>query len=142
MDVQFLEDQEKQVMDEFLEKGYIVFPLENESVLHDLKRKIFAFAMKSLNLNPQPAFDGFFDYTDKYLSVNNLNKIRVDIINQINSDQSFRPAVYSLAKKHIWWVVGSELAMQRSLNLSIQLSKDGSSLLPIHSDVWSGNSPY
>jgi sporadic carbohydrate cluster 2OG-Fe(II) oxygenase len=32
--------------------------------------------------------------------------------------------------------------MQRALNLSIQLPGDDSSLLPLHSDVWSGNAPY
>ena len=32
--------------------------------------------------------------------------------------------------------------MQRKINLSIQFPKDDSSLLPIHSDVWSGCSPY
>ena len=32
--------------------------------------------------------------------------------------------------------------MQKSLNLSIQFPKDDSSLLPIHSDVWSGDSPF
>ena len=32
--------------------------------------------------------------------------------------------------------------MQRALNLSIQLPDDTSSLLPLHADIWSGNSPY
>ena len=32
--------------------------------------------------------------------------------------------------------------MQRNINLSIQFPNDASSLLPIHSDVWSGDSPY
>ena len=32
--------------------------------------------------------------------------------------------------------------MQKNINLSIQLPNDKSSLLPIHSDVWSGDSPY
>ena len=39
-------------------------------------------------------------------------------------------------------ICGNELAMQRKINLSIQLPKDNSSLLPIHSDVWSGCSPF
>ena len=34
------------------------------------------------------------------------------------------------------------MAMQRGLNLSIQLPGDESSLLPAHSDIWSGNSPF
>ena len=32
--------------------------------------------------------------------------------------------------------------MQNSINLSIQFPGDDSSLLPVHSDVWSGDSPY
>ena len=32
--------------------------------------------------------------------------------------------------------------MQLRINLSIQMPNDTSSLLPIHSDVWSGDSPF
>ena len=39
-------------------------------------------------------------------------------------------------------IVGNELAMQLRVNLSIQLPGDDSSLLPLHSDVWSGDSQF
>ena len=39
-------------------------------------------------------------------------------------------------------LTSNELMMQKNINLSIQLPNDESSLLPIHSDVWSGDSPY
>ena len=39
-------------------------------------------------------------------------------------------------------LVGNELAMQLRINLSIQLPQDNSFLLPVHADVWSGDSPY
>ena len=39
-------------------------------------------------------------------------------------------------------IVGNELAMQNNINLSIQIPNDESSLLPIHSDTWSGDSPF
>ena len=39
-------------------------------------------------------------------------------------------------------ICGNELAMQRKVNLSMQVPKDDSSLLPVHSDVWSGCSPF
>ena len=32
--------------------------------------------------------------------------------------------------------------MQKNISLSIQMPKDKSSVLPIHSDVWSGVSPF
>ena len=49
---------------------------------------------------------------------------------------------YKVAKKYLDILVGNELAMQLRINLSIQLPNDKSSLLPLHSDVWSGDSPY
>ena len=32
--------------------------------------------------------------------------------------------------------------MQNNINLSIQFPKDESSLLPMHADTWSGDSPF
>ena len=32
--------------------------------------------------------------------------------------------------------------MQQKINLSIQFPKDASSLLEVHADTWSGNSPF
>ena len=45
-------------------------------------------------------------------------------------------------QKFLDMIVGNELVMQKSINLSIQLPNDDSSLLPIHADVWSGDSPF
>ena len=39
-------------------------------------------------------------------------------------------------------IVGNELAMQNKINLSIQFPNDASSLLPLHSDTWDGDSPF
>ena len=38
--------------------------------------------------------------------------------------------------------MGNELVIQKRINLSIQLPKDSSSLLPLHADTWSGVSPF
>ena len=47
-----------------------------------------------------------------------------------------------MARKQLYTIVGNELVMQNKVNLSIQLPNDDSSLLPIHSDTWSGDSPF
>ena len=64
------------------------------------------------------------------------------IYSSLNSKKDFLKNYFCLAEKHLEIICGNELAMQRKINLSIQLPKDNSSLLPIHSDVWSGCSPY
>ena len=47
-----------------------------------------------------------------------------------------------MGREYIDLFCGNELAVQKKINLSIQLPDDNSSLLPIHTDVWSGNSPF
>jgi sporadic carbohydrate cluster 2OG-Fe(II) oxygenase len=39
-------------------------------------------------------------------------------------------------------LVGNELAMQNKVNMSIQQPNDESSVLPMHSDIWTGDSPF
>ena len=38
--------------------------------------------------------------------------------------------------------MGNELAMQKKINLSIQMPKDKDSLLDLHSDIYAGESPF
>ena len=54
----------------------------------------------------------------------------------------FKKYYYELAEEYLNEICGNEIAMQRKVNLSIQMPNDDSSLLPIHSDVWSISSPF
>jgi sporadic carbohydrate cluster 2OG-Fe(II) oxygenase len=60
----------------------------------------------------------------------------------MNSYSELRNLYYLMCKNILNAVVGNELAMQSRINLSIQLPEDDSSLLQVHSDTWSGDSPY
>ena len=62
--------------------------------------------------------------------------------NSINQQDWFIENYFQIGKDYLEVICGNELAMQRKVNLSIQLPNDDSSLLPIHSDVWSGCSAY
>ena len=68
--------------------------------------------------------------------------MRIHIINCINGESWIRETYFKLAKKYIFSIVGNEVAMQVRLNLSIQMPGDSGSLLPVHSDTWSGDSPF
>ena len=65
-----------------------------------------------------------------------------DLINQMNDHETFRKYYYNISKEFLDIIVGNELAMQKRVNLSIQLPEDDSSLLPVHADTWSGDSPF
>jgi sporadic carbohydrate cluster 2OG-Fe(II) oxygenase len=64
------------------------------------------------------------------------------IINDINKNKEIRKLYYDVSREYLDILLGNELSMQLRVNLSVQLPKDNSSLLPLHSDVWSGDSPF
>jgi sporadic carbohydrate cluster 2OG-Fe(II) oxygenase len=136
----FLEKEEINLNKEFMKKGYIVRPVSNLVEL-DKIQKLFVkeigkkFKSEKNNLLSLNNFH-------KKINVNDLNNFRVHMINHINSDLDFRKKYFLLAKKYLYTIAGNELVMQNKVNLSIQLPNDDSSLLPIHSDTWSGDSPF
>jgi sporadic carbohydrate cluster 2OG-Fe(II) oxygenase len=140
----FLSGEEAGFIENFLERGYAIIPLAERERLDAVKERMYARAMNLLRLDGarRPTFDAFFNDTQRYVSVEKLNSFRLGMIEFLNADPFLRPALFHMARRYIEWTVGNEIAMQRTINLSIQLPRDASSLLPLHSDVWSGNSPY
>lgn len=141
---QFFAADEKAFIDQFLKKGYAIVPLQERERLDAVRVRMHERAMKLLGLGgaKRPSLEVFFDHTERFVPVSKLNDFRLGMIEGLNADGLLRPALFKMARKHIDWAIGSEIAMQRTVNLSIQLPRDKSSLLPLHSDVWSGNSPY
>ena len=133
---------EADVIDRFLKKGYIIFPVEDLDSLAKIRHSLFENSMKLLELNSPPPENEFFDNTQSFIPPERLNEIRLGLIDCLNRDSNNAALFHSLAKNHLSWIVGNEMAIQRSYNLGIQSPNDGSSILPVHSDIWSGNSPY
>ena len=71
-----------------------------------------------------------------------MNNFRLELIHFLNGDLEFKYNYFNLARNDLYSLAGNELMMQKNINLSIQFPGDKTSLLPIHSDVWSGDSAY
>jgi len=78
----------------------------------------------------------------KKLNINELNEFRVEVIRILNNNKLSRYHYFNIAREALYTLAGNELMMQKNINLSIQFPNDDTSLLPIHSDVWSGDSPF
>lgn len=127
----------------FMENGYIVKDIEDHSNINKLSKKIFDYSKELLGSDFDLNNDlEFFNNIHKNLEINNLNNFRVGLINKINSNNEIKEKLYYASKPYLNELVGNELVIQRRLNLSIQFPKDDSSLLPIHADTWSGDSPF
>lgn len=138
----FLTVEESSLMQGFLEKGIVRVPAENRESLDKIRDFLADTAAVWLQLPIQNDKGKFLDNIHNYVAVDKLNDFRVALLNSMKQQSWLRPAYFSIARRAIEIIVGNELVMQRSINLSIQLPNDDSSTLPVHSDVWSGDSPY
>tara|TARA_Y100000816_G_scaffold84606_1_gene58124 strand:+ start:824 stop:1606 length:783 start_codon:yes stop_codon:yes gene_type:complete len=135
--MEFLSKEEIIYSKKFSQNGYIISKIEQRRSLNYIKDLIVKYSnlilnKKNINLNK----------IHNYVSSKQLNEFRLNIINKINKDKKIRYHYFNTARKSLYTLAGNELMMQKNINLSIQFPNDDSSLLPIHSDVWSGDSPY
>jgi len=138
----FLTDKEEEISNEYLKNGYVIKPVDNIEALNEIKNEFITTISKiiggKISLNP----DDMLNNTHNYVSPSELNPFRMKIIQSINSRKDFRELYFKTARSYLELLVGNELVMQNRINLSIQLPGDDSSLLTVHADTWTGDSPY
>ena len=136
----YLTEIEKNISKEFIDNGYIIKKITDEKSLEKIRHKVFQLSLISNNKNKNE--NHWLNNIHELLSKNELNNYRLNIINNINSDEIFKKLYYEISKTYLEILVGNELTMQKRINLSIQLPNDNSSLLPVHADTWAGDSAY
>ena len=140
----FYNSQEMDLIPRFLGDKYLIAPVEEMDALYEIRQKI-AYTTAHIihySLTDDSQIDYFLNHIHEFISIKELNDIRLKVIMEINRDPYFRVAYFKTARNILTILAGNELAMQRRINLSIQLPNDDSSLLPTHADVWAGDSPY
>ena len=130
----FLSKKEKNLAKEFVNQGFIIRDVADKDALYKIQKLV----IKMLSLKGNNSLDS----AHEIININELNDFRLDVIKKINSQPWLREAYYKIAKPYLDVLVGNELAMQSRVNLSIRLPGDNSSLLPLHADTWSGDSPF
>ena len=129
----------------FCKNGYLIKKTNNQNSLNYLQNKIFLLLCKSekkllklKNKNITTIFQNLHKYIDK----KKLNEIRVSAIEGLNKDNKFSKSYYDTGQEMLDGLVGNEIAMQKKINLSIQAPNDQKSMLPMHSDIYAGESPF
>tara|TARA_A100000164_G_scaffold374156_1_gene406653 strand:- start:831 stop:1613 length:783 start_codon:yes stop_codon:yes gene_type:complete len=133
----FLETGENKLIKSFLKQGYLIKKTESKQSLNYIHNFIKEASCKILNTKQID-----LNNVHKFVEKDNLNEFRLSIIKAMSRDRNIRFHYFNLAKKNLYILAGNELMMQKNINLSIQFPNDETSLLPIHSDVWSGDSAY
>jgi sporadic carbohydrate cluster 2OG-Fe(II) oxygenase len=130
------------LIDEFMTNGYIIRDVEDRPALDMMRRELVKIACKLAD-QKLPDDDGaFLDNVHKVIPVDKLNNFRLGVYREMNAHAWFRPTYFKLTRRMIEGLVGNELAMQNRINFSIQMPNEQTSLLDIHADVFSGETPY
>jgi sporadic carbohydrate cluster 2OG-Fe(II) oxygenase len=140
--VDFSRPEDQELSRQFLHDGFIIAPSEDRASLDRMQERIVELACGFLKTGLPGDRLRFLNDIADLVPVDRLNEFRLHVIDGINKTDWFRRAYFETARNLVERIVGNELCMQRRINLSIQLPDDESSLLPVHSDVWSGDSPF
>lgn len=138
----FLSAEEIALSKQFIEQGYCIIPVEDMAGLDKIRAEIIAQCVTALKCAPPDDAGAFLNSIAERVGVAELNDFRLGVFEGVNRQPWLRPTYFGLARAALQCLIGNELAMQRRVNLSIQLPGDDSSLLPIHCDVWDGDSPF
>jgi len=138
----FTTNEEDALSNAFLSQGYVIQDVDNMDALLALRRAVVEIACEHLGLDMPDDEADFLNQIHEKVTVAKLNDFRLAIYNGMNAHDWFRPTYYGLGKSIVKTVVGNELAMQNRVNLSIQMPDDDSSLISIHSDAFSGETPF
>ncbi len=138
----FLSLEDQAVTEEYLDQGYVIRPVKDRQALDWIRSLLVAQSHKCLHISPDDGSDVWLNQIHERVPVSDLNAFRLEIISSINAEVDLRLRYFELAKPWLEPLAGNELAMQLRINLSIQMPRDDSSLLPVHADTWSGDSPY
>jgi len=133
---------QKNIEKRYLKMGYIIERVEKKIALEYITNFLKKNLLKILKKKKKNINSFSFNNLHNFITIQDLNEVRLTLFKEMNSEKKFRDNFFKLAKNTLYSTVGNELAMQNNINLSIQMPNDDSSLLPLHSDTWDGDSPF
>jgi len=138
----FLTEPEQRLSDEYLRQGYVICPVADPEALDWMRSQFVRLIGETLGTATDGKPEDLLNRIHQRVAVEELNAFRLKIIRGFNGIEGFRERYFRVARPYLETLVGNELAMQLQVNLSIQFPGDDSSLLPVHADTWSGDSPF
>jgi sporadic carbohydrate cluster 2OG-Fe(II) oxygenase len=89
-----------------------------------------------------PDFNSSLDELHQYIPAKDVNAIRLSVFKELNQEEKRYDLLWDIAGSDICTILGPDVLAQSKINFSVQMPGDESSTLGIHSDCWSGDSPY
>jgi len=138
----FLTASEQRLGGRLLHDGFVIEPCETVSNLESLRNTLLDEVNQRLKLHGCTSQVDELKNSHLCVPANIINDIRLHLFAFLNTLPNVRRHYFDFASTLLQALVGNELSMQNKVNLSIQQPSDQSSVLELHSDVWSGDSPF
>jgi sporadic carbohydrate cluster 2OG-Fe(II) oxygenase len=122
---------------DFQSKNYLIFENENDAAFTEFH----AVILKAVQDASGKAIENLGSL-HKHVKREDINPIRIKAFQTLNNVSDWKMKYYSLAQTPLKELFGPDISIQMKLNLSIQMPGDASSILELHSDTLSGQSPF
>jgi sporadic carbohydrate cluster 2OG-Fe(II) oxygenase len=137
-----LEKKNNSFATEFLKKGYVICKVQDVKRLEKIAKLVSDRLLKTNKSKDISEIIKRFNFLHREIEKKELNKIRMKTIFSLSNNLKVKKDFFSLIDSYIYDLVGNELAMQKNMNLVVQMPKDTSSTIDLHADTWGGNSPF
>lgn len=117
--------------------GYAVFPL-NDMSAYEAMRASFLDLCGKFAASPVASIDEIH----RAMAPTRLNDLRLEAIQRLNAQSEFRDSLLAQASPHLESCFGPDIAAQKTIGLVISMPGDATSQIPLHSDTWTGHSPF
>ena len=108
-----------------------IFKSSKNNFINELKNKV----LKTLKVER-------LEEIHKEINPKELNELRIEAFRSINLIDNWKKKLLELISPEIYEILGLDLAIQKKLNISIQMPGDENSVLEKHTDFRTGDSPF
>ncbi len=114
-----------------------LFKIKKIKELNNIKKIVLEICKKVSKKN----IEEDFSQIHKKISIKDLNKFRVGVFEELNK-LNLHKKLYEISKEEINFLCSNDIAVQKRINISFHLPGDKSSIIDLHSDTLSGQSPF
>lgn len=128
---------------EFAKEGRCHVPVCDLAALTETRRRLVSYLKHRLDQNHVDLDDEvYLNRFHEFVRTEQLNDLRVQLHRELGAADDFKQLVHRCVAEYLPPLVGNEIVMQRQANFVISLPKDSTTLLYLHTDAWTGCSPY
>jgi sporadic carbohydrate cluster 2OG-Fe(II) oxygenase len=124
-------------LNQFKKNGYIYFQSNLENEVQILQNLLLDHASNFLKTKIKN-----LDKIHQIVNLSQVNDFRIEMIKFLNKQTEFRNNIQEKLYPIMSSLLGPDLVIQKNTNLVLAFPNDEASQIPLHSDVWTGHSPY